>query len=101
MRWRRIDRREQANNVYIAQASWDWGESSKGKGRRGCVEVENREDEVNVYGDIPSTATKIKAIDWLNHSDTTLCHLIHLSESLCQYLTLPSATCARHRATSK
>ncbi len=92
-----------ANNMYIAHASWDWdwdwGESSKGKGGRGCVE--NREDEANVYGDIPSTATEIKAIDWLNHSDTTLCHLIHLSDSLCQYLTLPSATRARHRATSK
>jgi hypothetical protein len=57
--------------------------SSKEKGRRGFVE--NRDDEVNVYGDVPSTATKIKAIDWLNHSDTTLCHLIHLSDSLCQY----------------
>jgi hypothetical protein len=62
---------------------------------------ENKEDEVNVYGDVPQTATIKKAIDWLNHSDTTLCHLIHLSDSLCQYLTLPSATCAHHRATAK
>jgi len=91
--------RSAVNNLYVAHAAWDWGECSKGKGRRGCVE--NGEDEVNVYGDVPPTAAEKKAIDWLNHSDTTLCHLIHLSDSLCQYLTLPSATRARHRATAK
>lgn len=42
-----------------------------------------------------------KPIDWLDHSDNTLRHLIHLSDSLCQYLTLPTATRARHRVTSK
>ncbi|KAL3775798.1 hypothetical protein ACHAW5_002294 [Stephanodiscus triporus] len=91
--------RSAVTNVYVAHAAWDWGESSKGKGRRGCVE--NKEDMVNVYGDVPPTAAEVKPIDWLNHSDTTLCHLIHLSDSLCQYLTLPSATRARHRATAK
>ena len=86
--------RSAANNVYIAHTSWDWGEFFKGKGRRGCVE--NREDEANVYGNVLSTATEIKVINWLNHSDTTLCHLGYLLDSLCQYLTLPLATHARH-----
>jgi hypothetical protein len=91
--------RSAVNNVYVAHAAWDWGESSKGKGRRGCEE--NVDDESNVYSRVVPTATGKKSIDWLNHSDTTLCHLIHLSDSLFQYLTLPSATRARHRATAK
>ncbi|KAL3762573.1 hypothetical protein ACHAW5_003111 [Stephanodiscus triporus] len=91
--------RSAANSVYIANASWDWGRCHEGKGRRGCIE--NREDEANVYGDAPSTATDENAIDWLNHSDSTLCHLIHLSDSLCQYLTLPTATRVRHRSTAR
>mmetsp|Transcript_2108 Transcript_2108/g.4444 ORF Transcript_2108/g.4444 Transcript_2108/m.4444 type:complete len:517 (-) Transcript_2108:872-2422(-) len=40
-------------------------------------------------------------LDWLNHSDTLLTHLITLSDSLHQYLTLPTTTRARHRVTTK
>jgi len=97
-------------NIYVAQSSWDWGVSSKGKGRRGCVE--NEVDELAVYGNSTSSFTRTnksddsnqqraKNIDWLDHSDTLLRHLIQLSDSLHQYLTLPTATRARHRATSK
>jgi len=90
-------------NLYVAHSSWDWSVSSKGKGRRGCVE--NEEDEMAVYGNNTSSSTihnkQAKDIDWLNHSDTTLCHLIHMSDSLYKYLTLPTATRARHRATHK
>ena len=89
-------------NLYVAHCSWNWSVCSKGQGRRGCVE--NSEDEAAIYGDQSTSfdeSRKAKSIDWLNHSDTTLCHLIHLSDSLHQYLTLPCASRARHRATSK
>jgi hypothetical protein len=114
-------------NLYVAHASWDWTEYSKGKGRRGCVEHEEEEGEkcierdnikeVKKNGDntdndahdqtkqqsprAKSASSTPKPIDWLDHSDTTLRHLIHLSDSLCQYLTLPTATRARHRVTNK
>ncbi|KAL3757851.1 hypothetical protein ACHAWU_004175 [Discostella pseudostelligera] len=114
-------------NLYVAHASWDWTEYSKGKGRRGCVEHEeeqrqcidgNNIQEVKKNGDdtdndaheqmkqqsprsTSTTSSTPKPIDWLDHSDTTLRHLIHLSDSLCQYLTLPTATRARHRVTNK
>ncbi|KAL7543316.1 hypothetical protein ACHAXR_012643 [Thalassiosira sp. AJA248-18] len=112
--------RSSVYNVYVAHSSWDWSVCSKGKGRRGCVE--NEEDEVAVYGSggeasasaaaaaassrTPNNNSNEKTkqqkhIDWINHSDITLNHLIHLSDSLYQYLTLPTATRARHRATSK
>lgn len=100
-------------NLYVAHSSWDWSVSAKGKGRRGCME--NEEDEIAIYGKQQHTESttssnvadrrneqqKSKRIDWINHSDATLCHLIHLSDSLYQYLTLPTATRARHRATPK
>jgi hypothetical protein len=89
--------RSAVNNLYVAHSAWDWGECNKGKGRRGCIE--SNDDLTTVYGG-DSTNTP-RHIDWMNHSDTTLCHLIHLSDSLCEYLTLPSATRVRHRATAK
>ncbi|KAL7462202.1 hypothetical protein ACHAXS_002598, partial [Conticribra weissflogii] len=152
-------------NLYVAHASWDWGECWKNKGRRGCVEnledltavseeveklqrqsqleqksqpdaakgnetatdtatnksdsapdtaggnqpkKENDEDftqkhskpETNEENKITSKNEKIP-LDWLDHSDTLLTHLITLSDSLHQYLTLPTATRARHRVTAK
>jgi hypothetical protein len=93
-------------HVYMAQASWDWGECYKNKGRRGCVE--NADDlrsvhEVKKGGDGGSsegdTAASQKPIDWLNHADNLLCQLIHLSDSLSQYLALPTASRTHHRAT--
>lgn len=66
--------------------------------------MEEDDDVVAVYGNNASSPTsnkRAKNIDWLNHSDTSLCHLVHLSDSLYKYLTLPTATRARHRATPK
>lgn len=88
------------HSLYVAHSSWDWSACHKNKGRRGCLE--DTEDEVAVYGnDTIPAGKKQKSIDFLAHSDTTLCHLIHLSDSLYKYLTLPNATRARHRVTSK
>jgi hypothetical protein len=94
--------RSASYNLYVAHASWDWGECNKGKGRRGCIE--NSDDMINVYGESSSNGINLdekKAIDWTNHSDETLRQLINLSDSLCQYLTLPTSTRARHRVTTK
>ncbi|KAL9185767.1 hypothetical protein ACHAXT_003544 [Thalassiosira profunda] len=77
--------RSAAYNLYVAHASWDWSASGKGKGRRGCVEKEDNDAHV----------------DWLGHADETMSNLIHLADSLHQYLTLPTATRARHRATPR
>lgn len=63
--------------------------------------MENNEDETAVYGASASTPKQEKYIDWLDHSDTTLCSLVHLCDTLYKYLTLPTATRARHRATPK
>ena len=105
-------------NLYVAHSTWDWAECWKGKGRRGCVE--NWEDEMDAYAavtdDVGGAAgsknvddnnhennspepIKNKPIHWLHHSDTALRHLIHLSDDLYRYLTLPTATRARHRIT--
>ena len=92
--------------LYVAHSSWDWGSCHKNEGRRGCVE--NINDEISVYGTIAtggdgvnsSTVTKVtKSIDFINHSETVLCHLINLSDSLYSYLTLPDSSRARHRVT--
>ncbi|KAL7552196.1 hypothetical protein ACHAWF_015413 [Thalassiosira exigua] len=85
-------------NLYLAHASWDWGACSKGKGKRGCME--NEEDLVDVHGD-DAASGKERHIDWFKHSETTLGHLVQLSDSLFQYLTLPTATRGRHRSTTR
>jgi len=87
-------------HVYMAQASWDWGECSKNRGRRGCVE--NADDLRTVHDggrSCEGDTTSQKPIDWLNHADNLLCQLIHLSDSLSQYLALPTASRTHHRAT--
>ena len=90
-------------HVFIAQASWDWGECSNKAGRRGCVE--DLDDLSSVYEEVKGgdgsegDDTRQKPIDWLNHADDLLCQLIHLSDSLCQYLALPTASRTHHRAT--
>jgi len=87
-------------NLYVAHASWDWSEAHKKKGRRGCVE--NNDDMVTVYGqEYNNSEDDYKPIDFVQHSETTLRQLIHLSDALYQYLTLPTATRARQRVTSK
>lgn len=95
-------------HIYMAQASWDWGECGKKGGRRSCVE--NTDDlksvqeveEVKEGGDgseEDTTTLPPKPIDWLNHADNLLCQLIHLSDSLSHYLALPTASRTHHRAT--
>jgi hypothetical protein len=85
-------------NLYLAHASWDWSECNKGKGRRGCVE--NNEDMKAVYGEqVKGVAGDKQSIDFMQHSETTIRHLIHLSDALYQYLTLPTATRARQKVT--
>jgi len=87
-------------NLYVAHSSWDWGSCHKNEGRRGCVESIN--DEISVYGTIATGGDDVKitkSIDFINHSETVLCHLIHLSDSLYSYLTLPDSSRARHRVT--
>lgn len=88
-------------HVYMAHASWDWGECFKKKGRRGCVEnVEDlkhvQQEEVKDDDELPPTP---KPIDWLNHADNLLSQLIHLSDSMSQYLALPISSRTHHRAT--
>ncbi|KAL3796255.1 hypothetical protein HJC23_008575 [Cyclotella cryptica] len=85
-------------NLYVAHASWDWGQCHKGQGRKGCFE--NEEDMAAVYGKDYKNGEGKKKIDFMQHSETTLRQLIHLSDGLYQYLTLPTATLAKHRFTS-
>ena len=90
-------------NLYVAHSSWDWGSCNKNEGKRGCVE--NINDEISVYGSIATGGDDInsskatKSIDFINHSETVLCNLINLSDSLYSYLTLPDSSRARHRVT--
>jgi len=73
-------------NLYVAHSSWDWGSCHKNEGRRGCVE--NINDEISVYGTIATGGDDVKitkSVDFANHSETVLCHLIHLSDSLYSY----------------
>eukprot|EP00986_Skeletonema_menzelii_P012636 scaffold7046_cov151-Skeletonema_menzelii.AAC.6 len=93
-------------HLYMAQASWDWGECGKKGGRRTCVEnttdlkivqKEGGDDGESEEDSTPSQ--KKQPIDWLNHADNLLCQLIHLSDSLSQYLALPIASRTHHRAT--
>lgn len=91
-------------HIYMAQVSWDWSECHKKKGRRGCVE--NMEDLKSVSEetgeDIGTTVggdAHSQPIDWLDHGDTLLCQLIHLTDNLCSYLALPTSSRTHHRAT--
>jgi hypothetical protein len=92
-------------HLYMAQASWDWSECHKKKGRRGCVE--NMEDMKSVSEengeDIGTTVggddANPQQIDWLEHADTLLCQLIHLTDALSSYLALPISSRTHHRAT--
>ena len=86
-------------NLYLAHASWDWSEAHKKKGRRGCVE--SNEDMQTVYGVEMKGNTNEVQIDFMQHSETIIRQLIHLSDALYQYLMLPTATRARNRVTAK
>lgn len=61
--------------IYQAHASWDWG-SHPDKGR------------------------KKSNVNWLYHSDAVLKEIIGIGDELCRYLTLPTASRARHRVLS-
>ena len=95
-------------HIFMGQASWDWGECGKKGGRRSCVEniddlksVQKEEEMKEGCDGNGEDATTLppKPIDWLNHADNLLCQLIHLSDSLSQYLALPTASRTHHRAT--
>ena len=93
-------------HLYMAQASWDWSECHKKKGRRGCVEnIEDLKSVSEENGeDIGTTAggdanSQKQSIDWLDHADTLLCQLIHLTDALSSYLALPISSRTHHRAT--
>lgn len=66
--------RSNAYQIYLAHACWDW---SLGKGR------EKSNDN----------------LDYLEHSDLVLSHLITMAREICEFLTLPTTTRARHRVT--
>jgi hypothetical protein len=93
-------------HVFMAQASWDWAECHKGQGRRGCFEHDedlrcvHEKEGGAVAGTEGDTNSKLP-IDWLNHADNVLCQLIHLTDSLSQYLALPTFSRTHHRATKK
>eukprot|EP00956_Cyclotella_meneghiniana_P012371 scaffold17601_cov57-Cyclotella_meneghiniana.AAC.1 len=93
--------RSSAYNLYLGHATWDWSQAHKNKGRRGCVEC--KEDLAAVYGD--ETKNDVvngdRPIDFMQHSETLLRQLIQLSDALYVYLTLPSATRAIQRVTSR
>lgn len=96
-------------HLYMAQSSWDWGECDKKGGRRTCVEntdvlksLQKAEEVKDGTGRSEGDTMSLpkQPIDWLNHADNLLCQLIHLSDSLSQYLALPTASRTHHRATT-
>mmetsp|Transcript_26251 Transcript_26251/g.59998 ORF Transcript_26251/g.59998 Transcript_26251/m.59998 type:complete len:446 (+) Transcript_26251:254-1591(+) len=95
--------RSSAYQLYCGHASWDWSEAHKKPGRRGCEEDEG--DLAAVRGESGREQEQAdeqgggRNIDFLQHADTTLTHLVHLSDALYKYLSLPTASRARHRAT--
>lgn len=95
--------RSSAYQLYCGNASWDWSEAHKKPGRRGCEE--NEGDLAAVRGESGREQEQAdeqgggRSIDFLQHADTTLTHLVHLSDALHKYLSLPTASRARHRAT--
>ena len=66
--------RSNAYQIYLAHACWDW---SLGKGREKTKDT----------------------MDYLEHSDQVLSHLITMAKQICDFLTLPTTTRARHRVT--
>ena len=91
--------RSSAYNLYLAHATWDWSQAHKSKGRRGCVE--SNEDMIAVYGEETKDTAGDRPIDFMQHSETLLRQLIQLSDALYIYLTLPTATRAIQRVTSR
>ena len=94
--------RSAAYQIYCANASWDWSEAHKKPGRRGCVE--NEGDLAAVRGESGREQEQADGqgsghnIDFLQHADTALTHLVNISDALYKYLSLPTASLDRHRA---
>ncbi|KAL7566528.1 hypothetical protein ACA910_000598 [Epithemia clementina (nom. ined.)] len=74
--------RATALELYMAQACWDWGFQSDGKGNH------------------ISTGRSRSSIDWLAHSDKMLSVILNLFCELTRYLTLPTSSRARHKVTT-
>ena len=66
--------------IYLAHVCWDWGKG----GRAASAEA------IGEGGDF-----------WLRHSDKALTELIEIGDELFHFLTLPSASRARHRITKR
>lgn len=64
--------------MYKAHAVWDW---------------DQKPGNLTVSGRTKST------VDWLHHSDAVCLEILHLCAELTRYLTLPTSTRSRHRAT--
>ena len=66
--------RSSAFQLYMSHAMWDWGSSGNGRGKAD--------------------------MDWLNHTDKVLEHLIGMGDELSRFLTLPTTSRTRHRMLS-
>jgi len=64
--------------MYKAHALWDW---------------DQKPGNLTVSGRTKST------VDWLHHSDAVCLEILHFCAELTRYLTLPTSTRSRHRAT--
>jgi hypothetical protein len=63
-----------AFQIYLSHAIWNWDDAT---GR--------------------DKATSKDGIDWLDHTDTVLHHLIAIGDELCRFLTLPTSSRSSHR----
>ena len=64
--------------MYKAHALWDWDQKP---------------------GDLIVSGRTKSTVDWLHHSDAVCLEILHFCAELTRYLTLPTSTRARHRAT--
>lgn len=69
--------------IYLAHACWDWGKGDPGGRAKSAITPEGEADDDR----------------WLRHSDQVLTQLVHIGDELFRFLTLPTASRARHRVT--
>lgn len=72
-----------AYQIYLAHACWDWGKGDPGGRAKSSIKSDGGEDQER----------------WLRHSDEALAQLVHIGDELFRFLTLPTASRARHRVT--
>jgi len=75
-----------AFQIYLSHSIWNW---DKGTGR----------DKAASYVRPPSNDSREEEapIDWLDHTDQVLYHLIAIGDELCRFLTLPTSSRSSHR----